>query len=269
MSILERFAIPLVCATVGWLIAFGIRAWYRAWVSKACHGGHKKKYLRLDLKSNIDCGNSSHAYHDSSEWWATLATWVCEEPGCNEHGVECFGTEGWWAIEHGQMVIDQKKMTDPPPMASPKQVLNRKTEGKATEALGKAHEDRIKDKQEVIAMLTDIKHLIKYDVVEPLKAAPPPQAPPPQPAPAVVPANLEERVIELISTQMAIPMGKITRQSAFVDDLGCDSLDVVELVMTFEDEYNLAISDNDAAKIRTVDDAIKYLEGAIAKGGTH
>jgi acyl carrier protein len=72
--------------------------------------------------------------------------------------------------------------------------------------------------------------------------------------------NVEERVIEIVCEQMGASRDKITAETSFIQDLGADSLDTVELVMEFEDEFDLNIPDEDAEKIQTVGDAIKYIE---------
>jgi acyl carrier protein len=75
-----------------------------------------------------------------------------------------------------------------------------------------------------------------------------------------VSSNIEEKVIGIVSEQLSIPKDEITRESSFVEDLKADSLDVVELVMEFEDEFEVTIPDDDYEKIRTVGDAIDYIE---------
>jgi acyl carrier protein len=75
--------------------------------------------------------------------------------------------------------------------------------------------------------------------------------------------NIEERVKNLVVTQLGVDSGKVTIDSSFVDDLGADSLDTVELVMAFEEEFGLEIPDEDAQKIKTVSDVVNYLN---AKG---
>ena len=72
--------------------------------------------------------------------------------------------------------------------------------------------------------------------------------------------QIEERVIEIVCEQMGASRDKITPETSFIQDLGADSLDTVELVMEFEDEFDLNIPDEDAEKIQTVGDAIKYIE---------
>jgi acyl carrier protein len=73
-------------------------------------------------------------------------------------------------------------------------------------------------------------------------------------------ASIEQRVKELVVEQLGVSQDQVTSQASFVDDLGADSLDTVELVMAFEEEFGLDIPDEDAEKMSTVADAIKYLE---------
>jgi acyl carrier protein len=70
----------------------------------------------------------------------------------------------------------------------------------------------------------------------------------------------EEKVIGIVSEQLGVPKEEVTRASSFVDDLKADSLDVVELVMEFEDEFGITIPDDDYDKIKTVGDAITYID---------
>lgn len=72
--------------------------------------------------------------------------------------------------------------------------------------------------------------------------------------------SIEEKVIGIVSEQLGVPKEEVKRESSFVDDLKADSLDVVELVMEFEDEFEITIPDDDYEKIRTVGDAIDYIE---------
>ena len=69
-----------------------------------------------------------------------------------------------------------------------------------------------------------------------------------------------EKVKQLISEQLGVDEAEVTPSASFVDDLGADSLDQVELVMALEEAYDLEISDADAEKILTVQDAISYIE---------
>jgi acyl carrier protein len=73
-----------------------------------------------------------------------------------------------------------------------------------------------------------------------------------------------ERVTKVIVDRLNVEEEKVTETASFRDDLGADSLDVVELVMELEDEFDMEISDEDAEKIATVGDAIKYIESKIA-----
>ncbi len=75
-----------------------------------------------------------------------------------------------------------------------------------------------------------------------------------------MPDNIEAKVIEIVSEQMGVDKTEITRETSFVNDLNADSLDTVELVMEFEDEFELSIPDEEAEKIQTVGQAIDYIE---------
>ena len=72
--------------------------------------------------------------------------------------------------------------------------------------------------------------------------------------------STRDRVVEIVCEQMGASKDKVTESTSFINDLGADSLDTVELVMEFEDEFDLNIPDEDAEKIQTVGDAIKYIE---------
>ena len=72
--------------------------------------------------------------------------------------------------------------------------------------------------------------------------------------------SVEDKVIGIVSSQLGVPKEEVTRESSFVDDLKADSLDVVELVMEFEDEFEVTIPDDDYEKIRTVGNAIDYID---------
>ncbi len=69
----------------------------------------------------------------------------------------------------------------------------------------------------------------------------------------------DERVREIIINELGVEAEKVTDEASFVEDLGADSLDTVELVMAFEEEFGVDIPDEDAEQMRTVGDAIKYL----------
>lgn len=70
---------------------------------------------------------------------------------------------------------------------------------------------------------------------------------------------IEEKVIDIISEQMGADKSEITRETSFINDLNADSLDTVELVMEFEDEFDTSIPDEEAEKIQTVGAAIDYI----------
>ncbi|HTW59039.1 MAG TPA: acyl carrier protein [Terriglobales bacterium] len=73
-------------------------------------------------------------------------------------------------------------------------------------------------------------------------------------------ASVEERVKQIIVEQLGVDEAEVTPNASFVDDLGADSLDTVELVMAFEEAFEIEIPDEDAEKIRTVQDAISYID---------
>lgn len=72
---------------------------------------------------------------------------------------------------------------------------------------------------------------------------------------------VSEKVKSIIVEQLGVDEEEVTADASFVDDLGADSLDTVELVMAFEEEFNLEIPDEDAEKISRVNEAIAYIEG--------
>jgi acyl carrier protein len=74
---------------------------------------------------------------------------------------------------------------------------------------------------------------------------------------------IENKVFEIISEQMGVDKSEITRETSFINDLNADSLDTVELVMEFEDEFDMSIPDEEAEKIQTVGAAIDYIVNAI------
>ena len=74
-------------------------------------------------------------------------------------------------------------------------------------------------------------------------------------------STINARVKEIIANELGVEIEKVTDEASFVDDLGADSLDTVELVMAFEEEFEVEIPDEDAERMQSVGDAIKYLEG--------
>jgi len=74
---------------------------------------------------------------------------------------------------------------------------------------------------------------------------------------------LKDKVHEIIVEQLGVDAGEVKDEASFIDDLGADSLDTVELVMAFEEEFDIEIPDEDAEKLNTVGDAVKYLEDKI------
>ena len=72
-------------------------------------------------------------------------------------------------------------------------------------------------------------------------------------------ASIEERVKKIVCDQLAVESEKVVPAASFVDDLGADSLDIVELIMTMEEEFDIDIPDEDAEKIKTVNDVITYI----------
>ena len=73
-------------------------------------------------------------------------------------------------------------------------------------------------------------------------------------------SEIESQVKKIVVDHLGIDEAKVTEESSFIDDLGADSLDTVELVMAFEEEFGSEISDSEAEKILTVGDAIKFIE---------
>ena len=73
-------------------------------------------------------------------------------------------------------------------------------------------------------------------------------------------ASVKERVIDIVAEQLGVDKDKITMETSFVNDLGADSLDTVELVMELEEEFDINIPDDAAEKIQTVGQAVEYIE---------
>ena len=75
--------------------------------------------------------------------------------------------------------------------------------------------------------------------------------------------TVEEKVKNIIVEQLGVDSETVTPEASFIDDLGADSLDIVELVMTMEEEFDLEIPDEDAEKIKTVNDVIGYIKAKV------
>lgn len=81
----------------------------------------------------------------------------------------------------------------------------------------------------------------------------------------VDPAAVESKVIEIVSNQMGVDKAEISRETSFINDLNADSLDTVEMVMEFEDNFELNIPDEEAEKIQTVGQAIDFIAEHLSK----
>jgi len=79
------------------------------------------------------------------------------------------------------------------------------------------------------------------------------------------PTSVEERVIDIVCENLGVNKEQVTRQTAFIEDIGADSLDIVELVMELEEEFEITIPDDQAEQIKTVGEAIDYIEREQAK----
>ncbi len=78
--------------------------------------------------------------------------------------------------------------------------------------------------------------------------------------------DIAERVATIVTNQLDVDKEKVKPEASFINDLGADSLDIVELVMELEEEFDMSIPDEDAEKIRTVGDAINYIQGNKGEG---
>jgi acyl carrier protein len=95
---------------------------------------------------------------------------------------------------------------------------------------------------------------------------PPPPAGRPEPlSEGPVVASVEERVIEIVCENLGVNKEQVTRNTSFIEDVGADSLDIVELVMELEEEFEITIPDDQAEKIKTVGEAIDYIQRELDK----
>ena len=76
-------------------------------------------------------------------------------------------------------------------------------------------------------------------------------------------SDVESRIRDIISEQLQIDASGMDLKASFIDDLGADSLDIVELVMAMEEEFDIEIPDDDAEKIQTIGDAVSYVKGRL------
>jgi acyl carrier protein len=76
--------------------------------------------------------------------------------------------------------------------------------------------------------------------------------------------DIQETVRKIVAEQLGVDMEKVVPEASFIEDLGADSLDTVELVMALEEEFNQEIPDEDAEKIRTVKDAVEYIQSRLS-----
>lgn len=76
-------------------------------------------------------------------------------------------------------------------------------------------------------------------------------------------ASIEEQVISLVADKLGVDKGEVTPDAVFIDDLGADSLDLVELIMAMEEAFGFEIADEEAEKLRTVGDAINFIKARI------
>lgn len=75
----------------------------------------------------------------------------------------------------------------------------------------------------------------------------------------------EKRVVEIVCEHLAVDKEKVKRETSFVEDIGADSLDIVELVMELEEEFDITIPDDQAEKIKTVGEAVDYIDNELKK----
>jgi len=77
-------------------------------------------------------------------------------------------------------------------------------------------------------------------------------------------AEIEQKVFQIVSEQMSVDLGELSRETSFANDLNADSLDTVELVMELEDEFDMTIPDDDAEKLKTIGEAVDFINKSLA-----
>ena len=80
--------------------------------------------------------------------------------------------------------------------------------------------------------------------------------------------SVEQKVIEIVCEHLAVNKEQVTRNTNFIEDIGADSLDIVELIMELEEEFDIQIPDDQAEKIKTVGQAVEYIKAEVRKKGT-
>lgn len=141
-----------------------------------------------------------------------------------------------------------------------------KTDNKAKKPPAQTQKTPVKSETQKTPVKATKKTPVKAPVKTPVKA--PVKAPTPVQSSVQSKEYIESTIKEVISEKLGVEKSKIKNENSLVDDLGADSLDLVELTMEFEEKFNKQIPDEDAEKIKTVQDAITYIEGKLQSGGS-